>query len=110
MASNYERLARGLATCSLTSAFISAIRARSKSISDGDAHQFLGALQAGLGARDVDLFGALGDLREHRDTVGQHLREAERDRQVMLLRPAVPTSFPAPSSASSGVCPGSTPK
>ena len=31
--------------------------------------------RARLGALDVDLLGALGDLREHRDAVGQHLGE-----------------------------------
>ena len=44
-----------------------------------------------FGARDVDVLGALGELRQDGDPIGQHFGEAERDRQVDLLLPlAVP--------------------
>ena len=80
------------ATCRRISDFISAMRARSKSMSAAAVGQpLLGALLRRLGARDVDVLRPLGDLRQHGHPVGQHLDEAERDRQVVLLLPvAVP--------------------
>ena len=92
--------------------FSSAIRARSKSMSIvGLREPLFGALLRRLGARDVDLVGRLGDLREDRHAVGLHFGEAERDRQVVLLLAlAGTTARPTCSSASSGVCPGRTPK
>ena len=51
----------------------------------------LGARGRGLGALDVDIFRALGQLRQDRDAVGQYLREAKGERHVRLLGPlAVP--------------------
>src|SRR5262249_1202882 len=38
-----------------------------------------------LGARDVDVAGALGDLREDRDAIRLDLREPEGNREVVFL-------------------------
>ena len=56
------------------------MRARSKSMSAVGLRQpLLGALLRRLGARDVDLVGLLGDLRQDRDPIGLHFGEPERD-------------------------------
>ena len=88
------------------------MRARSESMSARRLRQPLfGALLRGFGARDVDFVGLLGDLRQDRDPIGLHFREAERDRAGSASPgPAGTTARPTPSSASSGVCPGRTPK
>ena len=91
--------------------FMSAMRARSKSMSTaGSRDSFLGPLFRGFRARHIDLFGAFRDLGQDRHAIGLDFGEAKRDGQVVLLvAVAVPIS-PAPSTASSGACPGRTPK
>ena len=77
----------------------------------GVAQALLGALLRRFGARHVDLVGALGDLREDRDAIGQDFGEAERNRAGSASRcPGRYQSSPGRSVASSGVWPGSTPK
>ena len=70
-----------------------------------------GAALRRLGPRDVDLFRTLGDFGKDGDAIGQHLGKPERDREGRYF--SLPLRYhnsPAFSIASSGVCPGSTPK
>ena len=71
-----------------------ASRARSKSISCGTTlMHFFGALHARLGARLIEILGALGHLRQHRHRLRQHFDETDRHHQEVLLgRPAGTTS------------------
>ena len=71
------------------------LRQRDAGALEIDVHRarqaLLGAPLRRLGARDVDVLGPLGDLRQHGHAIRQHLDEAAGDRQVVLLLPdAVP--------------------
>ena len=79
-------------TCSRVSDFRArSARARSRCPTVGLASRSSARCLRRLGARDVDVVGALGELRQDRDAIGQHFGEAEGDRQVGLLLPlAVP--------------------
>ena len=110
LANNYERILARLATFRRMSALSSAIRARSKSMSIVGLRQplFGAPLRALPPARRrsprPSRRSAPGSSRVRLD-----FGEAERNRQIVLLLPRRYQSSPAPSSASSGVCPGSTP-
>ena len=67
--------------------FIRATRARSRSCSRWRDASSARPADGRLRAVHVDLLGALGDLREDGHPVGQHLGEAERDREIELLGP-----------------------
>jgi hypothetical protein len=90
---------------------MSAIRARSKSMSPGRRAAVARPVSWRLRARPrVDVLGAFGDLRKHGHAVGQHLDEPEGDGQVVLSWPVRYHISPTCKVATSGACPGNTPK
>ena len=104
-----------LATWRRVSAFMSEIRARSRSMSGvaglRGLQRFLGLAAVLLGPGDVDLLRALRDPRQQAHAVRQHLGEPERHRQVERSRcPCGTTARPTREVVSSGVWPGRMPR